>query len=117
MHTLQRLAGQRSTRILSGAGTIAANSTRSTLAKGGRREDLDQVQAMSGKSGGGKIDGLMIGIYETTGEKLPITDHDALSAHLQAELRQLSTEKGHGETAYASTAAFHSVLFDIRTNW
>eukprot|EP00966_Prymnesium_polylepis_P225034 5204972-Prymnesium_polylepis.1 len=72
---------------------------------------------MGGRPGGGQVDGLLIGIDEETGEKVPCTDHAELCRHVQDELGKLGCEKGDGPTAHASTAAFHRVLFHTRVEW
>ena len=70
-----------------------------------------QESLLGKRSHGGKVDGLRIGSDPVTGEKVPCTDHRTLVRHLQQELEVNGYEKGEGANAYASTFAFHQVLF------
>ena len=113
---LCRLAGQSGATILR-AGTLAPLGAHGSRIAPARTSETQQLQQLSGKGGGGKIDGLLIDVDATTGDAVPCTDHDALCHHLQQELLDLGCEKGVGTTAYASTAAFHASLFDTECNW
>ena len=73
-----------------------------------------QERLLGKRPTGGRVDGLLIGVDPTTGANVPCTAHDTIVSYLQQELENLGHEKGAGANAYASTSAFHKVLFDTK---
>jgi exonuclease III len=81
------------------------------------RTPANQLKALGGQGGGGRVMGLLIDVDEKTGQLLPVTDPKRLSGHIQSSLQQLGHEKGHGQNAYGFTAAAHTVLFLKQETW
>ena len=71
-----------------------------------------QERLLGKRQTGDRVDSLMIGVDPATGATVPCTAHATIVSYLQQELEHLGHEKGAGANAYASTSAFHRVLFN-----
>ena len=65
---------------------------------------------LSGKQKAGKIDGLNIAV-DAEGNDVPECDKIRLEQHILKIVKKHGSEKGVGDTAYATTAAFHACMF------
>ena len=80
-----------------------------------RKRDLDTA-LLSGKTKGGKIDGLYIAL-DADGVEVPETDKGNLEQHILSIVKHHGSEKGVGKSAYAATAAFHECMFSTTNDW
>jgi len=80
-----------------------------------RKRDLDTA-LLSGKTKGGKIDGLYIAL-DADGVEIPETDKGNLEQHILSIVKYHGSEKGVGKLAYAATAVFHECMFSTTNDW
>lgn len=90
-----------------------------TAGRGSLRLDADEMMAaMTQSRGGGAIDALMVEYDEETGEAMPCMTHNGLASFVKATVTGWSSDKSHGSSAYAYTAAVSDVLFGTtRDEW
>ena len=82
------------------------------------RSTTDQVSMLSGRaSGGGKVDGLIIGLDPDSGHAIPDFTHQGISHFVKQDLEASAQEKSFGNGAYAFTKTLHHILFTRSSNW
>jgi hypothetical protein len=71
---------------------------------------------LSGKTKGGKIDGLYIAL-DADGVEVLETAKEKLEQHILSIAKHHGSENGVGKSAYAATAAFHECLLFTTHDW
>ena len=74
------------------------------------------MAAMGPTSDGGAVDALLVEFDEDTGEAMPGFTHDGLSRVVRETVAGWSSDKAHGQHAYAYTAAVSDTLFEVEVD-